>query len=110
MIMPVKTWCSLRLVDLLSADVIRTIQTLKTDFMKSHNPRLHTDEVLIALSFSAITNKDAAKAFEMLPLLKNCDAHASVILSHVDENVFAKLGVRVTCEPTYQTKKLYHKA
>ncbi len=91
-------------------EVIGPIQELKIKYMGNHNPRLHTDEVLIALSFSAITNKDAAKAFEMLPLLKNCDAHASVILSHVDENVFAKLGVRVTCEPTYQTKKLYHKA
>ncbi len=89
-------------------EVIGPVQELKIKYMGNHNPRLHTDEVLIALSFSAITNKDAAKAFEMLPLLKNCDAHATVILSHVDENVFSKLGVRVTCEPTYQTKKLYH--
>ena len=89
-------------------EVIGPIQELKIKYMGNHNPRLHTDEILIALSFSAITNKDAAKAFEMLPMLKNCDAHASVILSHVDENVFSKLGVRVTCEPAYQTKKLYH--
>ena len=89
-------------------EVIGPIQELKIKYMGNHNPRLHTDEILIALSFSAITNKDAAKAFEMLPQLKNCDAHASVILSHVDENVFSKLGVRITCEPAYQTKKLYH--
>ncbi|MBQ7445136.1 MAG: DUF1846 domain-containing protein [Clostridia bacterium] len=89
-------------------EVIGPIQELKIKYMGNHNPRLHTDEVLIALSFSAITNNDAAKAFEMLPLLKGCDAHATVILSHVDENVFSKLGVRVTCEPAYQTKKLYH--
>ncbi|MBP5311377.1 MAG: DUF1846 domain-containing protein [Clostridia bacterium] len=89
-------------------EVIGPIQELKIKYMGNHNPRLHTDEILIALSFSAITNKDAEKAFKMLPLLKNCDAHASVILSHVDENVFSKLGVRITCEPAYQTKKLYH--
>ena len=89
-------------------EVIEPVQELKTNYMGNHNPRLHTDEVLIALSISAITNEDAAKALKMLPLLHGCDAHASVILSAVDDKTFSKLGVTITCEPFYQTKKLFH--
>ncbi|MBP1587163.1 MAG: DUF1846 domain-containing protein [Clostridia bacterium] len=89
-------------------EVIEPVQQLKTKYMGNRNPRLHTDEVLIALSISAITNKDAALALEMLPRLRGCDAHATVILSHVDDNVMSKLGLTMTCEPHYQTKKLYH--
>lgn len=70
---------------------------------------MHTDEILIALSICAATNPTAALALEQLPKLKDCEAHSSVILSRVDENVFKKLGVHLTCEPQYQTKKLYHK-
>ena len=79
------------------------------DHLGNHNPRLHTDETLIALSISAATNPTAQLALNQLHRLKGCEAHSSVILSQVDENVLKKLGVNLTCEPKYQTKKLYHK-
>ncbi len=96
-------------MDLISHVVIEPIQTLKTEYMGNHNPRLHTDEVLIALSICGATSPVAASAVEQLAKLKNCEAHSSVILSSVDENVFRKLGVHITYEPQYQTKKLYHR-
>ncbi|MDI9514770.1 MAG: DUF1846 domain-containing protein [Clostridiaceae bacterium] len=96
-------------IHLISPIVIEPIQVLKTSHMGNRNPRLHTDEILIALSICAATNPTAALALEQLPKLKDCEAHSSVILSRVDENVFKKLGVHLTCEPQYQTKKLYHK-
>ena len=95
-------------MDLISHVVIEPIQTLKTEYMGNHNPRLHTDEVLIALSICGATSPVAALAVEQLSKLKGCEAHSSVILSSVDENVFRKLGVNITYEPKYQTKKLYH--
>ncbi len=94
---------------LISPSVIEPIQKLKTEHMKNHNPRLHTDEVLIALSICALTDNNAALAMEQLPYLCGCEAHSTVILSSVDKGVFSKLGMNVTCEPRYQTKKLYHK-
>lgn len=96
-------------IHLISPIVIEPIQVLKTNHMGNRNPRLHTDEILIALSICAATNPTAALALEQLPKLRNCEAHSSVILSRVDENVFQKLGINLTCEPQYQTKKLYHK-
>lgn len=93
---------------LISPIVIEPIQKLKTEHMGNHNPRLHTDEVLIALSISAATNPTADYAMQQLSKLRGCEAHSSVILSRVDENVFQKLGINLTCEPKYQTKKLYH--
>ena len=93
---------------LISPTVIGPIQRLKTEHMGNHNPRLHTDEVLIALAVSAAEDKTAALALEQLPKLRGTEVHSSVILSHVDENVFKKLGVNLTCEPQYQTKRLYH--
>lgn len=93
---------------LISPIVIEPIQKLKTEHMGNHNPRLHSDEILIALSICAATNPMAALAMEQLPKLCGCEAHSSVILSRVDENVYQKLGVNLTCEPKYQTKKLYH--
>ena len=75
----------------------------------NHNPRLHTDETLIALSISAATDPAAEEAMKQLARLKNCEAHSSVILSQVDVAIFKKLGINLTQEPTYQTKKLYHK-
>ena len=96
-------------IHLISPIVIEPIQALKVNHMGNHNPRLHTDEILIALSICAATNPTAALALEQLPKLRGCEAHSSVILSRVDENVFQKLGVNITCEPQYQTKKLYHK-
>ena len=76
--------------------------------MGNHNPRLHTDEILIALAVSAAESETAALALGQLPRLRGTEVHSTVILSRVDENVFKKLGVNLTCEPQYQTKKLYH--
>ncbi|MBQ5764791.1 MAG: DUF1846 family protein, partial [Clostridia bacterium] len=95
-------------VDLISHTIIEPIQKLKVQNMGNHNPRLHTDEVLIALSICAVSSDLAAKAIDQLEKLKGCEAHSSVILSGVDQNVFRKLGVNITFEPKYQTKKLYH--
>ncbi len=96
-------------IPLISPNVIEPIQDLKVNHMGNHNPRLHTDETLIALSISATTNPVAELAMQQLSNLKNADAHSTTMLSSVDENVFRKLGVNITCEPVYATKKLYHK-
>ena len=96
-------------VHLLSPDSIEPIQTLKTKHLGSVNPRLHTDEVLIALSVSAASSADAAAALEQLRNLRGCDAHTTTILGSVDEGIFRNLGVLVTSEPTYWKKRLYHK-
>ena len=95
-------------VDLISHTVIEPIQELKTVYMGNRNPRLHTDEVLIALSICGAKDKIAEKAVSKLSELRGLEAHSSVILSSVDENVFRKLGVNITYEPKYQTKKLFH--
>ncbi|MBQ4154027.1 MAG: DUF1846 domain-containing protein [Clostridia bacterium] len=95
-------------INIISHVIIEPIQKLKTGYMGNHNPRLHTDEVLIALSICGASDPLAAKAVEQLSKLRGCEAHSSVILSSVDENVFRKLGVNITYEPKYQTKKLYH--
>ena len=95
--------------DLISPSVIEPVQKLKTGSLGNHNPRLHTDEVLIALSVCGLTNEYAHQAIEALNGLKNCEVHSSVILSRVDENVFQKLGMHLTCDPQFSTKKLYHK-
>ncbi len=94
---------------MISPSIIEPIQELKTGLLKGRNPRLHSDETLIALSMSANTNPVAKKALEAIEGLKNCDAHSTVILSQVDMDVYRKLGLNITCEPRYQTKKLYHK-
>ena len=94
---------------LFSPVIIEPIQELKTKVLGNHNPRLHMNEVLIALSISAITNPMAELAMKQLPGLKNCEAHSTVILSSADMDTFRKLGIHITCEPIYQTKKLYHK-
>ncbi len=94
---------------LLSPAIIEPIQKLKTDCMGSINPRLHVDEVLIALSICAATNPVAKKALEQLPKLKGLEAHSSVMLASVDTQTFKKLGINMTCEPNSHTKKLYHK-
>ena len=87
---------------LISPEVIGPIQHLKVDHLGNRNPRLHTDEVLIALSISAATDPNAEKAMEQLDKLKGCDVHSSVILSAVDEKVFKRLGVNLTCQPRYK--------
>lgn len=84
---------------ILSPSAIEPIQELKTKYLKSKNPRLHTDEVLIALSATAATNQDAALALSQLPKLRGCQVHSSVLLGSVDTKTFKKLGCSVTCEP-----------
>jgi len=95
-------------VHLIAPSAIEPIQKLKTYYLGSKNPRLHTDEVLIALSTCAATDPNAQIALEQLPKLKGCEAHTSVILSDVDMKTFKKLGVHLTCEPLYEEKKIYH--
>jgi uncharacterized protein (UPF0371 family) len=96
-------------IRLLSPSIIEPVQDLKVNHLGGHNPRLHTDEVLVALSISAATNPVAEIAMQQLEKLKGCEAHSTVILSQVDENLMKKLGINLTCEPVYQSKKLYHK-
>ena len=95
-------------VQLLSPKIIEPIQRMKTGVLGNHNPRLHIDEVLIALSICAATDEAAKLALEQVPKLKGLEAHSSVILARIDEQTFKKLGVNITLEPKYQTKKLYH--
>ncbi len=95
-------------IDLISPIVIEPIQRLKTEHFGNSNPRLHGDEALLALCVSAATNPTAALALRQLPLLRGCEAHASVILSRMESDTFRKLGINLTCEPEYQTNKLYH--
>ena len=80
---------------------------MKTESLWGKNPRLHSDEVLIALCISAVTNPIAAKALEQLPKLQGCDAHFTVVLSEVDETLYRRLGMHVSCEPKYERKRLY---
>ena len=96
-------------IHLISPIIIEPIQQLKTQHLGNNNPRLHTDEVLIALSICAATNPTAALALSQLPKLKDTEVHSTVILSSVDETTLRKLGVNLTCEPKYYTKGLYHK-
>lgn len=96
-------------IHLISPIIIEPIQDLKIEHLGNNNPRLHTDETLIALSISAATNPTAELAMKQLSALRGCEAHSSVILSQVDVNIFKKLGMNLTYEPQYQTKKLYHK-
>ncbi len=95
-------------VHLISPDAIRPIQTLKTSYLGSKNPRLHTDEVLIALSTSAEEDENAKKALSVLSQLNGAQVHTSVILSNVDIKLLKKLGIGLTCEPQYENQKLYH--
>ena len=94
--------------DIISPYVLEPVQRLKTTYLGNFNPRLHTDEVLVALAVSAADSENARLALEALPSLKNVEVHSSVILSQVDVNTFRKLGAKLTCEPRYQTKKLFH--
>ena len=93
---------------IISPEAIEPIQKLKVEYLKSKNPRLHTDEVLIALSTSAAESEDARLALRQLPRLKGCQAHTSVMLSDVDIKMFKKLGVQLTSEAIYETDQVYH--
>lgn len=94
-------------IDLISSAVIEPIQKLKVNHMGSTNPRLHTDEILLSLAVSAVTNPIAKLALEKLSELKGSEFHSSVILSHVDEMTLKKLGINVTCEPKRQTDSVF---
>jgi len=95
---------------LVSPNAIEPIQRLKTDYLGSRNPRLHTDEILIALSASAASDSNAELAMVQIPKLKGLEAHSSVLLSSVDEQVFKRLGIHLTSEAKYETEnKVYHK-
>ena len=94
-------------IDLISSSVIEPIQKLKVEYMKSSNPRLHTDEVLVSLAVSAVTNPIAKIAMEQLGKLKGAQLHSSVILSHVDKKTLSRLGLDITCEPRQQREKKY---
>ena len=96
--------------DLVSAAAIEPIQTLKTNYLGGKNPRLHTDEILIALSSSAAGNEQAAAAMHQLPNLKGCDVHSTVLLSSVDTSTLNRLGMYLTCDPVYEEEdRKYHK-
>ena len=96
--------------DLVSAASIEPIQTLKTNYLGGKNPRLHTDEILIALSSSAADNEQAAAAMHQLPNLKGCDVHSTVLLSGVDTSTLNRLGMYLTCDPVYEEEdRKYHK-
>ncbi len=87
---------------LIAPYVIEPIQQLKLEHLGNRNPRLHTDEVLIALSICATTDPAARKAMDQLSKLRGCEVHSSVILSSVDEKVFKRLGVNLTCQPRFK--------
>lgn len=92
-------------IHLVSPQSIEPIQLLKTSYLGSQNPRLHTDEILIALSTSAASNEKAKLALEQLPKLRGCEVHSSVLLSPVDVRTFKKLGTHLTCEPKNEIKE-----
>lgn len=96
-------------VTLLAASSIAPIQTLKTQHLGSRNPRLHTDEVLIALSVSADSDPNARAALDQLQNLRGCEVHTTTILGPVDEAIFRNLGCLVTSEPQFAVKSLYRK-
>ena len=95
--------------DIISPEILEPIQHLKTNHLGNHNPRLHTDEVLIALAVSAANSENARRALEAIGELRDAQVHSTVILSQVDASTFRKLGINLSCEPKYQTKKLFHK-
>ena len=94
---------------LITPNIIEPIQHLKVEHLGNHNPRLHTDELLIALSICAVTNPIAGYAIDQLGKLRGCEAHSTVILSHTDAELFKKIGINMSTEPKYQAKKLFHR-
>ena len=96
-------------LNLLPPSIIAPISDMKTKHLGHRNPRLHSDEVLIALSISAVTNPLAERVLAQLDALRGSEAHFSVILSEEDANLYRRLGIHVSCEPKYEIRKLYHK-
>ena len=87
---------------LMSPNVIEPIQNLKVQHLGNNNPRIHTDETLLALSICAATNENAKRAMDQISKLRGCEVHSTVILSPVDERIFKRLGINLTCVPKYQ--------
>ena len=96
-------------VDVISNKVIEPICELKTGTLHSRNPRLHSDETLLALSVTSATDSTAKKLIEHAGDLKGCDAFFSVIISHTDEKLYRTLGINVCCEPKYEQRRYYHR-
>ena len=86
-------------VKLIPQNMIEPIQKTKVNYLHGHNPRLHSDEVLVAISMLSLFDENCRKAIEALPLLRGCQVHSTVMLSEVDHKVFKKLGVGLTCDP-----------
>lgn len=86
-------------VKLIPQEMIEPIQFTKINYLRSHNPRLHTDEVLVALSVLSTRHEDCRRALEQLPALQGCQVHSTVMLGEVDRKIFKKLGVGLTCDP-----------
>ena len=95
-------------INLISPSVIEPIQHLKVEHLGSRNPRMHTDELLLALSICAVTDRYAAMAMDELNNLRGSEVHSTVILAHADDKLFSRLGAHVTCEPMFEEKRLYH--
>ena len=95
-------------VTLLPKAILEPICKLKTESLGGHNPRLHLDEILLALAISAVTNPLAEMALKQLPKLRGCQSHSTVILSEMDNGTLRKLGIDHTSDPIYETKKLFH--
>ena len=93
-------------VRLIPEDMIEPIQKMKVTYLHGHNPRLHTDEVLVALAMLSTTDENCRKALDCLPQLKGCQVHCTVMLSEVDRKIFQKLGVNLTCDPVKKIKKV----
>lgn len=95
--------------DVISDEAIEPICTLKTGVLNSHNPRLHSDETIIALAISSATNETAKKVLDCVDRLQGCDAFFSVIISETDQHFYKKLGMNICCEPKYELHRYYHK-
>ena len=93
----------------ISDDVLEPICHLKTAHLRSHNPRLHSDETLLALSISSVHNPLAERLIDNVDKLRGCDAYFSVIISAADEKLYRTLGINVCCEPKYEQHRYYHK-
>ena len=96
-------------VKLIPAEMIEPIQKTKVSYLHGHNPRLHTDEVLVAISMLSLQDENCRRAIDCLPQLKGCQVHCTVMLSEVDRKVFKKLGVGLTCEPVKKSRSNYRK-
>ncbi len=96
-------------IDLIAAQVLEPICGLKTEYLLHKNPRLHVDEVLLALTISALDSEVAEKAKEQISRLRGSEVHFTVIISEDDERLLKRLGINVSCQPRYETRRLYHK-